>query len=809
MSHLATPLPARRPQLVIGPLGDRGESVVKDPHAGGYYHLGEQEAFLLACLDGRQTAEEVRAAFAERFGESLSAEELAEFLEAARAQGFLQQQEASGPAPAAPPPTLGPAPFLPMPAACQRLLFWRKKFFDPDRLFGRLEPHIRFFWTRGFLALSAGCIVLAAGLVWANRDQMASSLAGALRWETVLWAWLALAAVTALHESAHGLTCKHHGGEVHEVGFLLLFFMPCFYCNVSDAWLFKEKSKRLWVTFAGGYFELFVWSLAVFVWRLTLPGTMPHYLAVVVLSACGVQTLFNFNPLLKLDGYYLLSDWAEVPNLYQRSWDYLRGHTRRLLWGAPPPQPEPRGRFLLLYGLVGWLYSLAFLALMLVSLPRLLGPTWGWLGVAGAVLLGFISVRGICSGFFAGEVRTMLRLRHKRTAVWGLALGSVGAALFLIPVDDRATGPFQVRPAARAEIRAPLAGFIGAVYCDEGDRVSPGAVVARLEVPDLASRLAQKQAEVREARARLRLLEAGTRYEELAEQRRRVERAGAWRDLARQDLAREQKVFEEDLARLDKQVARYAAELEQARASLARTQRLANNRAASPEELDEAQTRCRIDQAQREQAEAEKRARQAKGTLEAETELAKRDKELADARSALALMEAGSRPDEVEAERAKLARLEEEGRYLDGLREKVQVASPVGGVMTTARLKEKVGQYVREGDLIGIIEEPAVLEAEVTLPEQDVARVRPGQAVELKARALPFETFRTEVDRIAPAAGKGDAQSNVTVYCRLENQGAGLRPGMSGHARIATGSRSPGLILVDRALRYLRTEFWW
>ena len=93
--------------------------------------------------------------------------------------------------------------------------------------------------------------------------------------------------------------------------------------------------------------------------------------------------------------------------------------------------------------------------------------------------------------------------------------------------------------------------------------------------------------------------------------------------------------------------------------------------------------------------------------------------------------------------------------------------------------------------------------------EQDVARVRTGQAVELKARALPFETFTAPVDRIAPAAGKGDVQSSVTVYCRLENHGADLRPGMSGHARIATGSRSPGLILVDRTLRYLRTEFWW
>jgi HlyD family secretion protein len=385
----------------------------------------------------------------------------------------------------------------------------------------------------------------------------------------------------------------------------------------------------------------------------------------------------------------------------------------------------------------------------------------------------------------------------------------VGAALFLMPMEDRASGPFQVRPAARAEVRAPLAGFLRAVPCDEGDRVSAGAVVARLEVPDLASRLAQKQAEVREAQARLRRLEAGTRYEELNEQRRRVERAGAWHDLARQDLARERQACEADLTRLDRQVARHAAELEEARLALARVVKLAGNSAATAEELSEAQTRRRVSQAQREQAEAEKRARQSKGTLEAETELAKREKELADARAVLALMEAGSRPEDVEAERARLARLEEEARYLVGLREKLPVCSPVGGVVTTARLREKVGQYVREGELIGIIEEPAVLEVEITLAEQDVARVRAGQAVELKARALPFETFRTTVDRIAPAAGKGEVQSSVTVYCRLENHGADLRPGMSGHARIATGRRSPGLLLVERTLRYLRTEFWW
>src|SRR5262249_52104990 len=197
-------------------------------------------------------------------------------------------------------------------------LAWRQSLFDPDRLFTWLAPRLWFFWTPMFLIVSAGCILWAALLLWMNRYEMVGQVAQAWRWQTVALVWLTLLVVTTGHEFAHGLTCKHYGGEVHEVGFLLLLLMPCFYCNVSDAWLFREKSKRLWVTLAGGYFELFLWALAVFAWRLTLPGTLLHHMAFVVVSVCGLQTLFNGNPLVKLDGYYLLSDWLEIPNLQQR-----------------------------------------------------------------------------------------------------------------------------------------------------------------------------------------------------------------------------------------------------------------------------------------------------------------------------------------------------------------------------------------------------------------------------------------------------------------------------------------------------------
>src|SRR5262249_20260875 len=179
------------------------------------------------------------------------------------------------------------------------VLSFRLRLIDPDRMLTLLAPRLWFFWTPTFVLLATVCILAAAVVAWDRRADLAHSFTDAVAWRSVLLAWVALGGVTVLHEFAHGLTCKHHGGEVRDMGFLMLFFMPCFYANVSDAWLFPRRSQRLWVTFAGGFFELWVWSLTVFAWAVLLPGTLPHRAAYLVAVLCGVQTLVNFNPLLK------------------------------------------------------------------------------------------------------------------------------------------------------------------------------------------------------------------------------------------------------------------------------------------------------------------------------------------------------------------------------------------------------------------------------------------------------------------------------------------------------------------------------
>ena len=742
MPTVAKPLPVCRTDLVIRVSGKDGSHVIKNPLSGEYFSLGPQESFMLARLNGRHTAQQICADFARRFDEPLSLDDLEGFIALARESNLVREAPScTGPAPtvtmkpSAEPrkPATGVAtqragtkfhspvtpsregdPIPPSPAAAippaaapaptpsgQSILYWRKSFFDPDRLFTRLEPKMRFIWTRAFMVVSTVAAVAAFAVVWANRHELLAPFARTWGWQTIFLAWLGLAVATTLHEFAHGLTCKHYGGEVHEVGFLLLFFTPCFYCNVSDAWLIREKSKRLTVTFAGAWCDLVVWSAAAFAWRLTTPDTWVHYLAWVAMSIVTARIFFNFNPLLKLDGYYLLADATGINNLRQRGLDRAMGTMRWVLWGAPRPAGEPRARFLVIFGLAAWVYSLVFLSIMLVALTRYANGRWGAAGVVCTTALTIVVLRGMMRGTTAGELGRMVMTRRGRTAVWSLVLVALGSAACFVTVAKEARGSFRVRPAVRSQVPAPAAGFLADVCVAEGSRVEAGTVIARLEIPDLSSRIAQKRAELAELESAIVFAKA------------EVRNAGM-------------EVFSESSAE-------YRA--------------------------------------------AQKNRRAFTAQLEQST--------------------------------AKLAGVKEELAWLEKLSARTTIRSPIAGTVMTPRLGERKGAYVREGDEVCAVESSGPAEAELQLPEDEAAPLRPGQAVELKARALPFENMRGVVLARAAAATPGDVRGTVTVYCRLENAPPDLQSGMSGWARVQCGRQPIGEAAVRKVMRFLRTEFWW
>lgn len=815
-------LPDRRADLVVRAMPDK-QFVIKDPVTEAYFQIGEQEWFLLSQLDSSSTHTKVLDAFQRQFDDALTAEELDEFVEMMSKRHLLQDEKSSRPRQKTyvdsedeswnNPDYQGASGSGKKPK--QSILFWRYSLFDPDRLFNRVEPWIRWIWSVEFFAVSC-LFILAAGIeLWAHRVMFMAAFPQALRWETLGAVWATLIIATICHEFAHGLTCKHFGGEVHEVGFLLMFFTPCLYCNVSDAWLIPSKWHRLWITLAGAWCDLCVWAIATFIWRLTVPEAFVNYLSSVVLSVCGARVLLNFNPLLKLDGYYLLSDWLEIPNLRGRSWERWLGWVRHFLWGAPRPKPAERDVAVTLYGMVSWTFSLAFLLILFVNVASLARSQGGWIGGLLTLFLGTLTIKRLLRGLNNGEIRKMITTRFTRSMVWLTLLVMTPVTMLLVHMNENASGTFHVRTGKRLEVRAEVSGFLKEVYFDEGDSVSVGALVARIEVPDLQSQIAQKSAAVQESQANLRRLKVGPRPEEVAEQKAKIARAIQWRDLAASDLAKARQGLKEELSRFEQQISQAKTEMDYTKQSLLQSDRLFKKGVLAGEQFRSERRKLQVAETVWQGALAQKRAREATGVLVHESELAKREKELADTQAALALLQAGARPEEIDAEAARLAKYEEELDYLRSLQPKQELKSTLPGLVTTPHLREKIGQFLEKGTLICTIEDLRVLEAEIAIPEDQMEGIKIGQPIDLKARAFPMKRFTGQVDRIAPVANvmasavPTDQQSSIVVYCRVDNPESELRSGMSGYGRIYRGQKSVAAVASKSFLRYFRTEFWW
>src|SRR5947208_84558 len=207
------------------------------------------------------------------------------------------------------------------------------------------------------------------------------------------------------------------------MGFAMIFLMPAFYCNVSDAWLFPERSKRLWVGFAGPYFELFLWSLAVFAWRVTEPETWINFVALSVMATSGAKTLLNFNPLIKLDGYYLLSDYLELPNLRRRSFRQVGDFLERVFGFGDEKDFEKltkrERRIFWMYGTIALAGSFSILGYIIAGAGSTLVAGRTPTAVLATLMLLFMKFRRLLRSVVAnpngaaGTVRTMDLDGHK------------------------------------------------------------------------------------------------------------------------------------------------------------------------------------------------------------------------------------------------------------------------------------------------------------------------------------------------------------------------------------------------------------
>ena len=510
-----------RPDLVLVEQTYRGEQsyIVKDPQSRKYYRFRPVEIMVMQTLDGTHTPVEAAAALAgdgirvspagvEAFTAKLSGMGLCE--RTLREHSVLQMERLRA----------DRTRRLSRGTPQGDLMRIRWSVGDPDALFDRWLPRLRFFFTRTFLIVSVALFavyLLVLGLKWGEFSQALADLyTFNVGLESFAVLWLTGTVIIVIHELGHGLTCKYFGGQVHEIGAMLIYFEPAFYCNVNDAWTFPELRARLWVTAAGSWIQLVIASLAAVVWWAATPGTMVSEVAFAAVLIGGITTVFmNANPLIPLDGYYALSDYLEVPNLRQRAFAHLSWLLKTRLLGLDLPMPSADAREQRVFLIYAALASVYIGLILSFFAATVFGWLTRWLGSVGLVIF-LVGLFALLREPLRAGLRTVgLAIRQHRAAwskgPWrtrlGVAVPAVVVLGALLPCPITITGPFVAAPVLSMPLAAPDSGIIQRVQVREGTRVSAGAPLVqirnlRLERELIASRRISDSLAARWAHAR-------------------------------------------------------------------------------------------------------------------------------------------------------------------------------------------------------------------------------------------------------------------------------------------------------------------
>jgi putative peptide zinc metalloprotease protein len=476
--------------------------VLKDPVSLRYYRLKQNEHFLLQFLDGKRTLEDAQKAYERQYRpERLPLEHLESFAQQLLTAGLAQNES----------PRAGIQLFerrgkrrrSEWMQTLTNILYIKIPVIDPDRILNHMLGYLGWIFSLWFFALSVTLMLSAAMLVAMNFDAFRAKLPNYhefFSFKTVAYLWVALAVVKVIHEFGHGLSCKRFGGEVHEMGALFLCFSPALYCNVSDAWTLPNKWHRIVISFAGIYVELVIAAISTFVWWNTAGQPFINNLSLSLMVVCSVSTVvFNANPLMRYDGYYVLADWLEIPNLRERSNRYLTNLVLEFCLGVEVP-PETymalwRRMLFVIYAIVSYVYKWVVTFTILYFMYNFLRPyklevLSTMLALAAlASMLGWPLYRMIQNINRRGRLPDMKRIR---VAITATALVALLAFLLLVPVPISRVmgmGLIQALPESSSRITLAQPGKLLDLKVTDGDEVHQGDQLAEFTDSELEAEL--------------------------------------------------------------------------------------------------------------------------------------------------------------------------------------------------------------------------------------------------------------------------------------------------------------------------------
>jgi putative peptide zinc metalloprotease protein len=827
--------------------------VVRNAATSRYFILKQLEYNILSQFDGSLTASDVAGGKSTGKAPLVSLPTLVRFLGKLDSVGLLARGGADDPI-----------------AAHQRGrgLYIRFRLFNPDKLLSFLDRTLGWALTRGSIACSFVVMILVAFWMLGRANEVPAYTSYLYR-EYGIAVILGIAlTITALHEFAHGLACKHFGGDVREMGVLLIYYvLPAFYCNVTDIYRMGRKHERMWVIFAGIYWQLLVSALGGLIWVIATPYTLLADLALLVFIGGSFNIVINCNPLIKLDGYYALSQALGIVNLQGRSSEYARYQFARLLGEPARNVDRQRPMVYLGYWVCSILYSVILIWLILGWVSGELMDGFRFFGVLLTMVLAALlterwwkptiiktsiiiesairdhllkttssTIGGVQTMSAPASIqnpvseqnpqvpaRTKWLPRRKRVIKFGFALVVIAV---LIAPWEAATGSdctLLLPPDREAVVRANTDAVLAEIYVQPGDAIAEGAKIARLSNPDIDDRLTQLSAEID------RLNTNNSRIEDELRVRSENVLSANFKEFDSKRLANELKDESTQIANADAEASTQRTssgqplppslailqseielkqiELEHNRREVGRYKKLMDQGLVGEQIYDRAAAEARLSEA---------------GLHAARSRL---DAALVDHRRLTTGAQTTSLVAETEARAARshfdslIAELHSNRQQVESLRlrhemlnresEGMAIVAPKSGVVLGDDLRKMVGRRYSRGEEICRVGEIGNFLLKIDVNEREIASVRLDSLVRFKLKTVPGRVFTGSVSKInAEPIPNQYAQRFYPVEVLIENSDGMLRPGMTGYARISFGRQSIGVILADKVWQALRPELW-
>ncbi len=386
------------------------------------------------------------------------------------------------------------------------VLFPRIPLWDPDSFLQRWLPAVRPLFSK--IGAIVWVIVVATAISaiaphWTDLKEAASNAIDPKNW---LWLWAIFVLIKFVHELGHAFACRRFGGECHEMGIMFLVFIPTPYVDASTAWAFPNRWHRMFVGAAGMIVELFVAGILCFCWltvqdKQSLPAEL-FYNAMLIASVSTV--IFNANPLLRYDGYYILSDFLEIPNLRQKSTEYAMGLIKRHIFRIKPTQPlPPPGQrvWLLTYAVTSSIYRV-FVGFVIILVVAYKIPVLGML-----MAIGGVATWAIVPVFKLGKYLMLEPELHRKRgraaafcgAVAAVVIIAVGLMRFWVDVDAQGI----VEADQHEVVHAQVPGFVKTIVAHDGQAMHKNDVILICQDRPLEGQFVGLQAQMRSLQAQL------------------------------------------------------------------------------------------------------------------------------------------------------------------------------------------------------------------------------------------------------------------------------------------------------------------